>query len=91
VEEKVIILAPTLLDSSRCSPLNRVMHLTKNLCANILDFLGIYGKDKDTVESWEHLKAMNQRKVLHLKEREGQHYLGLASYTISRKEKGHHV
>jgi hypothetical protein len=37
------------------------------------------------------LKSYESRKVLHLEEREGQHYLGPASYTISRKEKGHHV
>jgi hypothetical protein len=36
-----------------------VMHLTKNLCINIIGFLGIYGKDKYTLESQEDLKAMN--------------------------------
>ena len=28
-----------------------VMHLTKNLCVNLLDFLGVYGKAKDTLEA----------------------------------------
>jgi hypothetical protein len=30
-----------------------VMHLTKNLCVNILGFLGLYGKSKDTTEARE--------------------------------------
>ena len=30
-----------------------VMHLTKNLCVNILGFLGLYGKSKDTPEARE--------------------------------------
>ena len=28
-----------------------VMHLTKNLCVNLLGFLGVYGKPKDTLEA----------------------------------------
>nr|AAP12910.1 transposon protein, putative, CACTA, En/Spm sub-class [Oryza sativa Japonica Group]ABF97496.1 transposon protein, putative, CACTA, En/Spm sub-class [Oryza sativa Japonica Group] len=28
-----------------------VMHLTKNLCVNLLGFLGVYGKSKDTLEA----------------------------------------
>ena len=28
-----------------------VMHVTKNLCVNLLSFLGVYGKTKDTPES----------------------------------------
>jgi hypothetical protein len=27
-----------------------VMHLTKNLCVNLLGFMGVYGKPKDTLE-----------------------------------------
>jgi hypothetical protein len=30
-----------------------VMHLTKNLCVNILGFLGLHGKSKDTPEARE--------------------------------------
>jgi hypothetical protein len=30
-----------------------VMHLLKNLCVNILGFLGLYGKSKDTPEARE--------------------------------------
>ena len=29
-----------------------VMHVTKNLCMNLLGFLGMYGKTKDTPEAW---------------------------------------
>nr|ABG22587.1 transposon protein, putative, CACTA, En/Spm sub-class [Oryza sativa Japonica Group] len=28
-----------------------VMHITKNLCVNLLGFLGVYGKSKDTLEA----------------------------------------
>jgi hypothetical protein len=28
-----------------------VMHLTKNLCVNLLGFMGVYGKAKDTIEA----------------------------------------
>jgi hypothetical protein len=28
-----------------------VMHVTKNLCMNLLGFLGVYGKTKDTKEA----------------------------------------
>ena len=28
-----------------------VMHVTKNLCVNLLGFLGVYGKTKDTLEA----------------------------------------
>jgi hypothetical protein len=30
-----------------------VMHLTKNLCMNLLGFVGLYGKTKDTPEARE--------------------------------------
>jgi hypothetical protein len=28
-----------------------VMHLMKNLCVNLLSFIGVYGKSKDTLEA----------------------------------------
>jgi len=28
-----------------------VMHVTKNLCVNLLNFLGVYGKTKDTPDA----------------------------------------
>ena len=35
-----------------------VMHLTKNLCVNILGFMRVFGKPKDTLEAREDLKRM---------------------------------
>ena len=32
-----------------------VMHLTKNLCVNLIAFLGVYGKTKDTLETRQEL------------------------------------
>jgi hypothetical protein len=32
-----------------------VMHLTKNLCVNLIAFLGVYGKRKDTLEARQEL------------------------------------
>ena len=37
-----------------------VMHLTKNLCVNLLGFLGTYGAPKDTLEARRDLKHMGQ-------------------------------
>ena len=45
-----------------------VMHLTKNLCMNLLGFLGVYGKLKDTLE--EDLQRMKQRAALHPEKRD---------------------
>ena len=35
-----------------------VMHLTKNLCVNLLGFLGVYDKPKDTLEARQDLQRM---------------------------------
>ena len=43
-----------------------VMLLTKNLCVNLLGFLGVYGKPKDTLEVRQDLQRMKQRAALHL-------------------------
>ncbi|KAK1662429.1 hypothetical protein QYE76_050588 [Lolium multiflorum] len=59
-----------------------VMHLTKNLCVNILGFLGVYGKSKDTTEAREDQK--------HHKGRDGNHpgkFEGPASYALTKQEK----
>ena len=32
-----------------------VMHLTKNLCVNLLGFMDVYGKGKDTLEARQDL------------------------------------
>ena len=58
------------------------MHLTKNLCVNLLDFLGVYSKPKDTLEARQDLQRMKQRATY-----KGRHYLGPACYTLSKEEK----
>jgi hypothetical protein len=35
-----------------------MMHLMKNLCLNLLDFLGTYGKAKEIIEARHDLKEM---------------------------------
>ena len=42
-----------------------VMYFTKNLYVNLLGFLGVYRKSKDTLEVHNDLKHMNQRDDLH--------------------------
>jgi hypothetical protein len=65
-----------------------VMHVTKNLCINLIGFLGVYGKTKDTLEALQELRRMEERDGLHPEMREnGQHYLRPASYTLSKEEK----
>nr|AAV44163.1 putative polyprotein [Oryza sativa Japonica Group] len=60
-----------------------VMHLIKNLCVNLLGFLGVYGKSKDTLEARTDLKHMKQRGDLHPEPKEkGSHYLSPTSYTL---------
>jgi hypothetical protein len=34
------------------------MHLTENLCVNLLGFLGVYGKLKDTLEARKDMQRM---------------------------------
>jgi hypothetical protein len=65
-----------------------VMHLTKNLCVNLLGFMGVYGKPKDTLEARQDLQCMKERDNLHLeKVDDGCQYLSPASYTLSKEEK----
>ena len=55
-----------------------VMHLTKNLCVNLLGFMGVYGKSKDSLEARQDLQRMKERDNLHLeKTDDGCHYLSL--------------
>ena len=42
-----------------------VMHLMKNFCVNLITFLGVYGKTKDTVEARQELQRMEERDALH--------------------------
>ena len=59
-----------------------VMHVTKNLCVNLLGFLGVYGKTKDTLEAWEDQQGMHEKDGMHLKQ-----YQGPASYALTKEEK----
>jgi hypothetical protein len=59
-----------------------VMHLTKNLCVNILGFLGLYGKSKDTPEAREDQERHKGRDGMH----PGQ-FQGPASYALTKEEK----
>ena len=53
VEEEIYILGATILGSLNAID---VMHLTKNFCINLIAFLGVYGKTKDTVEARQELQ-----------------------------------
>ena len=65
-----------------------VMYLTKNLCVNLIAFLGVYGKTKDTLEARQELQHMEERDALHPQQRDnGREYLSPASYTLSKEEK----
>ena len=59
-----------------------VMHVTKNLCANLLGFLGVYGKTKDTPEAREDLQHLHEKDGMHPKQ-----YEGPASYALTKEEK----
>ena len=37
-----------------------VMHLMKNLCVNLLGFMGVYGKPKDTLEARQDLRCLKE-------------------------------
>ena len=59
-----------------------VMHVTKNLCVNLLNFLGVYGKTKDTTESRQDQQHMHERDNLNPEK-----YQGPASYALTKEEK----
>ena len=64
------------------------MHLTKNLCVNLIAFLGVYGKTKDTLEAHQESQHMEERDALHPQQLDnGREYLSHASYTLSNEEK----
>jgi hypothetical protein len=66
----------------RSAPPIDVMHLTKNHCVNILGFLGLYGKSKDTPEARKDQERHKGRDDMHL----GQ-FQGPASYALTKEEK----
>ena len=37
-----------------------MMHLTKNLCVNLLGFMGVYRKPKDTLEARQDLRCLKE-------------------------------
>jgi len=51
VEKEVNILGATIWKDLEVRHSINVMHLTKNLCVNLLRFMGVYGKPKDTLEA----------------------------------------
>jgi hypothetical protein len=59
-----------------------VMHVTKNVCVNLLGFLALYGKTKDTSEAWENQQHVNEKDGMHPKQ-----YQGPASYALTKEEK----
>ena len=64
------------------------MHLTKNLCVNLIGLLRVYVKNKDTLETRQELQRMEDRDALHPEKRDnGRYYLSPASYTLSKEEK----
>ena len=59
-----------------------VMHVTKNLCVNLLNFLGVYGKTKDTADARQDQQRMHGRDNLN-----PESYPGTASYALTKEEK----
>ena len=59
------------------------MHVTKNLCVNLLGFLGVYGKTKDTQEARQDQQRMKEPKdSMH-----GEKDKRPASYALTKAEK----
>src|SRR3954464_2820959 len=65
------------------------MHVTKNVCVNLLGFLGVYGKTKDTPEArqdQQRLKAPEE--PMHPENEKGKRcHLTPASYALTKAEK----
>ena len=59
------------------------MHVTKNICVNLLGFPGVYGKTKDTPEAREDQQRMKDPNNKHTDK--GRHYL--SSYALTKTEK----
>jgi hypothetical protein len=58
------------------------MHVWKNLCVNLLGFLGVYGKTKDTKEA-----RQDQQHVKYPEDRHLELFQGHASYALTKEEK----
>jgi hypothetical protein len=59
-----------------------VMHVTKNICMNLLGFLGVYGKIKDTKDA-----RQDQQRVKDLEDRHPERFQDRASYALTKEEK----
>jgi hypothetical protein len=65
-----------------------MMHVTKNVCVNLLGFLGVYGKSKDTPEAHEDQQRMKDPNNMNPQSKtdKGRH-LSPASYALTKAEK----
>ena len=64
------------------------MHLTKNLCINLIGLLGVYRKIKDTLEARKELQRVEERDALYPEKRDNwRQYFSLANYTLSKEDK----
>jgi hypothetical protein len=59
-----------------------MMHVMKNLCVNLLGFLGMYGKTKDTKEARQDLQCVKD-----LEDRYPELFQGRTSYALTKEEK----
>jgi hypothetical protein len=65
-----------------------VMHVMKNVCVNLLGFLDVYGKTKDTPEAWEDQQCMKDPDNMHpLNKTDKGRHLSPASYALTKVEK----
>ena len=86
MEEEIYILGATLFELLEVRSSIDVMHVMKNLCVNLLGFLGVYGKTKDTPEAREDQQRMKDLEDLHpMKTDKGR--LSPASYALTKEEK----
>ena len=60
MEEEIHILGATLLECPRGPQRDHVMHVTKNLCVNLLGFMVVYRKSKDSLEARQDLQRMKE-------------------------------
>src|SRR4051812_6743048 len=58
------------------------MHVTKNVCVNLLSFLGVYGKTNDTKEA-----RQDQQLLKDPDDRHPEWFQGRASYALTKEEK----
>ena len=82
MEEEIYILGPTLLERPRGLLYNRRDARDDFFCVNLLNFLGVYGKTKDTPESRQDQQHMHERDNLNPEK-----YQGPASYALTKEEK----